>query len=62
MITIPLSDASLCVECESISDGEQMCPSCGSSALMPVARWIPELGPVEGRARVVEEERRRYAS
>ena len=38
--TIPLSEAALCCDCDTISDGKQRCPKCGSSALWLLEKWI----------------------
>ena len=38
--TIPLSEAALCCDCDTISNGKQRCPKCGSSALWLLEKWI----------------------
>ena len=34
----PLQSAVLCGECENVSNGNQTCPACGSTALMSVSK------------------------
>ena len=38
--TIPLREAAMCCDCETISNGKQRCPKCGSSALWLLEKWI----------------------
>jgi hypothetical protein len=38
---IPLKNAILCIECESMfEDSNQTCPVCGSKFSWPIANWI----------------------
>jgi hypothetical protein len=37
---IPLPLAVLCINCESITVGQQFCPSCGSRELHPLCSWL----------------------
>lgn len=37
---IPLREAAMCCDCETISNGKQRCPKCGSSALWLLEKWI----------------------
>jgi hypothetical protein len=38
--TIPLRDAYLCLDCETISDNSVACPKCSSIAVYSVSRFI----------------------
>lgn len=37
---VPLNQASLCLDCEMITEAAQFCAACGSSAIMNVARTL----------------------
>jgi len=37
---IPLPLARLCLDCESITTGQHVCPSCGSRELHPLSCWL----------------------
>lgn len=38
-MSIPLQNARLCLDCETIFE-EAQCPSCTSESYMPVSRWV----------------------
>ena len=38
-MSIPLQNARLCLDCETIFE-ENECPSCASGSYMPVSRWV----------------------
>ncbi len=37
---VPLADAMLCEDCDTISSRKQYCPACGSSSLLSLARVL----------------------
>jgi hypothetical protein len=45
---VPLRQASLCLDCEMISDTAVACPACGSAALMNMARALGNAGQSHG--------------
>lgn len=51
-IMLPLSEAMLCVDCETITDASgEVCPACdGRGGLVSLSRWLGgSVGPVERR-------------
>lgn len=37
---VPLAKAVLCGDCQTVSDGNQCCPACGSQSLLNLARVL----------------------
>lgn len=40
VVTIPLTSAFLCSDCNSISNSSVLCPKCASNSLFPLATWL----------------------
>lgn len=40
VISIPLSRAQVCLNCEDVSATRSTCPSCDSERVMPLATWL----------------------
>lgn len=58
LFAFPLASASLCANCESISNSRtDACPQCGGrGGLIPLAKVLGQLPQHEERARVIESE------
>jgi hypothetical protein len=39
-MTINLSNAYFCLDCEQIGDNAKVCPGCASSTVHPISSWI----------------------
>jgi hypothetical protein len=44
LVTIKLERAFLCLDCEGVGDCSELCPSCGSKAVYPLAKFINRTG------------------
>jgi hypothetical protein len=39
-VALPLRDAALCLDCETVFTLATICPACGSAAWAPIARFL----------------------
>jgi len=38
-----LSEAHLCLDCQSVHNSNSWCPACSSSAILPLTKWVAQL-------------------
>jgi hypothetical protein len=50
LVSLPLANSVLCVDCETISNSDSVCPKCGGRTLRPLSSWIGTLGHPDDRA------------